>query len=132
METIDAFYFAIEKIYELKEENIEVKITPYRKVSEEEKQDLIKEYSGPERIPFDKWCKITFTINKDDDVRKIQEVGNYLGMVGISFDTGGCKRQRDWEFDWSFSYIPKSEKFEWIQAREDVEDMISKMNDLSG
>ena len=127
MNTIEAFYFAMTKINELKEQGIGVEITPYNFIDKKHKAELLKEYSKEENIPHEKWCGVNFRVNNDADAKKISEVGNYLGMCGMSFDTGGCANNRDWEFDWSFSYVKGSENWEWKEAREVVEDLISKM-----
>ena len=128
MTTLEAFYFAMTKINELKEQGIKVEIIPYTFCNEKHKNELLKEYSKKENIPHEKWCSITFTVKNKEEAEKIHEVGNYLGMCGITFDTGGMSNSRDWEFDWSFSYRKGSENWEWKEGRETVEEMIQNMS----
>jgi len=46
-------------------------------------------------------------------------------MCGITFDTGGWKKYRSWQLDWSFEYTGK-ENEEIRDARDEVEDLIKK------
>ena len=128
MNTIEAFYFAISKVNELKKQGIKVEITLYRKVDEIEEKELRDKYSKPENIPFENWCNINFSKITKEQAIEINEMANYLGMCGITFDSGGCIKSRDWEFDWSFSYIKGSENWEWKETRESVEEMIVSMS----
>jgi len=124
----EAFYFAMSKINELREEGIEVTMKP--SISRNNK-DIIEKYkkqdSGKERIPTNLWYHISFKIIDGEDAHKIQEMKRYLGMCGIGFDTGGWSEGRDWEFDWSFKYVKGEENWEWIDAGDKLEDMIKEM-----
>ena len=125
MKTIEAFEFTLTKVWELKESGIEVKIKPS---CSRDNKDLEKKYSGPDRVPAEKWLFVSFHIKNGNESKKIFEMGQYLAMCGICFDTGGCSGQRDWELDWSFSYKKGEENMEMIIAREQVEDKLSGMN----
>ena len=50
-------------------------------------------------------------------------------MCSIRFDTGGSSGCSEWEFDFSFSYVKGEENWDWRDAREDVEDMISQLRE---
>lgn len=116
----DAFYFAIDRVLDLNNNGVDFKITPYNNPNN------ISDAKNDE-IPKNLWCRINLKIKDKSDAQKISELGNYLGMCGISFDSGGCKGSRDWEFDWSFKYKKGEENWEWRNAREDVEKMIADM-----
>lgn len=124
MTPTDAYYFAMTKVNELKEGGIEITIKPSKSRNNE---DTVKKYNKPNRIPPELWNHISFKILDAGQAQKVMEMGNYLGMCGISYDTGGCAGCRDWEFDWSFSYRKGEENWEWRDAREEVEDMINQM-----
>lgn len=122
MTPTDAYYFAMTKVNELKEAGIEVVVKPTKN-----NEDTIKKYNKSERIPPELWNHVTFKVSDDTQSQKVMEAANYLGMCGISFDSGGCSGCRDWELDWSFNYKKGEENWEWRGAREDVEDMINQM-----
>ena len=126
MKPIEAFYFTMQKVNELKESGITVNVKPTKSRTDKE---LAKKYDKPERIPAEHWVNVSFKIENKEQALKIRETANYLGLCGIRFDTGGCSNCRDWELDWSFSYKKGEEDWEWRDAREEVEDMISKMSD---
>lgn len=121
MKTMEAYELTLEKLDELREKGIEISMKPSRSRNNEE---TIKKYSGKERIPSDKWFHVTFKVQEKDDSIIIHEMANYLGMCGISFDTGGCREYRDWELDWSFKYTGKEDE-NWRNGREEVEDIIN-------
>lgn len=124
MKPIEAFYFTMQKVNELKENGIAVNVKPTKSKTNKE---LVKKYNKPDRIPVENWVNVSFKIENEEQVLKIYEAANYLGLCGIRFDTGGCSNCRDWELDWSFSYNEGEENWEWREARKEVEDMISKM-----
>src|SRR4030042_173796 len=109
---IEAFEFTITKVWELKESGIDVKIKIQRSKNKWDKK------CG---IPPEKWVCVTFKIKNKCQSEKILEVANYLLLCGISFDSGGCKKYRDWELDWSFRYKNGEENYELKIAREQVE-----------
>ena len=121
MTTIEAYRFAMIKVNELKESGIQVIIKPSQS---RDNKEIIKKYDKPDRISSELWNHITFENLNTIQAQKIMEIGNYLGMCGITFDTGGFIGHRDWEFDWSFSYKQGEENWQWRDAREDMEDMI--------
>lgn len=123
MTLLSAFDFTLAKILELQEKGICLKIEKM-KLSEK----LIKKYNSNKYIPFDNWMSVIFSIKADTDALKIHEMANYLALCGIRFDTGGINGIRYWELDWSFEYKQGSEHWEWISARESVEEIISKMS----
>ena len=121
MTSITAYELTLDKIRELKEYGIKASIHPCDNF-------MKKEYNLLEGIPPEKWVNVSFEITNKGEAMRIHEVANYLNMCGISFDSGGCCDHRDWELDWSFSYTGKEDDG-WRDAREEVEDMISKMSD---
>jgi len=123
MTTIEAYNLTLDKINELRESGINVSMKPSRS---RDNRELEQKYSGEDRIPSKLWYFVTFEIKNSEQARKIMEAGNYLGMCGIRFDTGGMGNIRDWEIDWSFSYSAGEDNYEWILAREDVEDIINE------
>ena len=118
-----AYEFALESVYALrKTDGITVTIVPSKS---KHNQETAKRYSTPDNIPSKLWVHITFEFETEQQRVKIFDAGSYLGMCGIKFDTGGCCNSRDWEFDWSFKYEKGEENWEWRDAREDVEDMLT-------
>jgi hypothetical protein len=124
MKPIDAYYFAMTKINELRKDGIEVAIKPTKSRNN---KDVVRKYNRSDRIPPELWNHISFKISDTVQAQKIMKMANYLGMCGITYDTGGCAECRDWEFDWSFSYKEGEENWEWRNRREEVEDMINQM-----
>ena len=114
----EAFDFGLYKIDELqKETGVVIKIHPYDfdRFDEKHNKELIEKYSGDDRADPEKWCRIHFKSPMNDEQKeKIRELRNYLSMVGISSDSGGCAAGWDWEWDWSFRYIAKDNQ----EARE--------------
>jgi len=123
MTPIEAYEIALEKVDELKQSGIQVKITPSTQRNDKK---IIKQFSGAERIPPDKWIKVEFGELSEDQCEKIKEAANYLGMAGMRFDTSGHKKLRDWDLDWSFIYTGEEDE-EWREGREWVEDEIEKL-----
>ena len=96
---------------------IEVEITP-------QPSDY---WSGPEApLPEDKWVDILFRFKTKAQAKLVKERADELGSLGIVFDTGGTKGERDWQIDWSFEVHPSPDT-EWQARREGVEKMISQM-----
>jgi len=122
MTTIGAYELTLDRVRELKEYGIKVKIRP---CDSRDDKELIKEYSQPESIPPEKWVNVSFEISNIGEAMRIHEAANYLGMCGITFDSGGCSDHRDWELDWSFSYTGKEDEG-WREARDEVEDLINQ------
>ena len=120
MDVLNAYEIALEKLEELKEEGIKVKMIPSRSRSD---KDAIEEYSTPENLPADKWYHVTLEFKNETQRIKIIEAANYLGMCGITFDSGGWSNYRDWELDWSFRYKNKEDENR-RNMREAVEDII--------
>lgn len=126
METsVEAYYFAIDKIEELKREGIKVNFKPSNSKNDPK---IIKKFNSSERIPPDLWYHITFEIKESDNAKKLSELANYLGMAGIRFDTGGCGDYSDWEFDWSFQYHKGTENEDWRDARNIVDDLLDDID----
>lgn len=122
MTPIQAYELTLEKIEELKNEGIEVEITP---CASQNNKKLVEDYSSKENIPPDKWINVTFTSLTQKQTERLTELANYLGLCGIRFDTGGWQGERDWELDWSFKYTGKEDQ-EWRDARYAVEHLINK------
>ena len=125
MTPIEAYELTLEKIEELKISGIEIKINPCELRNNKE---LIKEYDNLENIPPDKWINVAF-INLDKiKSMKVHETSKYLGMCGITFDSGGSPGYRDWELDWSFQYTGKNDECE-RDIRDEVENMINEIEE---
>jgi hypothetical protein len=125
MTPLDAYNLTLSKVKELENSGIVVKIKTSRS---RKNQKIIKKYNRPDRVSPDKWIHVSFKTKDKIKIAKIFDAGTYLSMCGISFDTGGCCDLRDWELDWSFSYEKGTEKWEWNEARSDVENMIENMS----
>ncbi len=123
MTPIEAHQFAMTKVNELIAEGIEVTIKP---VGVRNDEGPVKKPDEPDGIPPELWNKISFKGLDAIKAQKVMEMGNYLGMCGITFDSGGMSGRRDWEFDWSFNYKKGEEDLEWREARETVEDLINR------
>lgn len=124
MTITEAHEFALGKVAELRDNGIETIIKKYDLTSPGG-QSAVRKYDGEiTRIHPEKWVKVTFKNVDKEQVIKIHEAANYLGMCGIAFDTGGYHGCRNWELDWSFRYTGKEDEG-WREAREDVEDMIN-------
>lgn len=89
MTTLEAYEFTLEKIDELKKDDIHVIIKPSKSRNS---KIITNKYNGPERISPDKWIHITFLFLEGDQATKILEMANYLMMCGIYFDTGGSTK----------------------------------------
>ena len=123
----EAFDFGLAKIDELRQEqNLNIKITMYdftRDFAKKYLEEPVEEHQAS----TDRWCKITFrTPMTDEQLEKVRELGNYLNMVGMSWDSGGYITGRDWEWDWSFKYVGKDNQ-EAREARDQLEDIMSDL-----
>lgn len=122
MTPTEAYEFAMESVDDLKKmHGIKVTIVPSKS---KQNQETVSKYNLIDRIPPELWVRITFKFETNEQRIKIFEMGSYLGLCGISFDTGGCCNSRDWEFDWSFIYKEGDENWDKRNAREDLEDTI--------
>jgi len=123
MTIIDAYYFVFEIIEELKKDGIKISVEPTP-------NNELTDYSNKkqDRLPPKFWKQVKFTISNDKQAKKIQETANYLGVCGISFDTGGSEYVREWEIDFSFRYDKNNDNWDWKKRREDVEDIIKRVN----
>ena len=124
----EVFDFGLAKIDELRQEQgINIKVIPYDFTSNHAKKYL-EEPLEEDQASTDRWCRIKFKNPMTDEQKeKFRELGNYLNMVGISFDSGGCKEGRDWEWDWSFKYVAKDNQ-EAREARDQLEDLLGEYN----
>lgn len=119
-----AYELALEKVNELIESGIEVKIEPSKSMDD---QKTLDKFNMPENISPDKWVHVTFEISDPMQAIKINEAANYLGLCGMTFDLGGTKTTRDWELDWSFLYIGE-EATEWKDAVNECERNIEQFS----
>jgi len=92
MTKIEAYEFTLEKINELKNKGIEIKIQK-RPDSKRELED---------NLPFDLWRQINFINLTESQANEILEMAKYLNLCKIQFDAGGMGDNRDWEL------IPKN------------------------
>lgn len=122
----EAFDFGLAKIDELKrEQGINIKVIPYDFTRDHAKKYL-EEPLEEHQASTDKWCRIHFKNPMTERQKEeISEIGNYLNLVGISFDSGGCEKGRDWEWDWSFKYVGKNNQ-EAREARDQLEDLLNQ------
>lgn len=125
MTVTEAYELTLEKIEELRSEGIKVKIKPTRSRNDKE---TVEKFSGPDHLPPDKWVTVNFdNLDKGKAYRVLGEA-NYLGMVGIQFDSGGMPGTRDWELDWSFRYTGE-EDTDRRDAMEAIEEEISNLDE---
>ena len=122
MTTDEAYEEAVAAVQEFREAGIPVVITPSRS---REDPEIVKRYSGPERISPDKWISVSFSAESGEHVKLVHEKARYLGWLGIVFDTGGGFGSRDWELDWSFKYTGQPDG-DAEEARDIVENMIQE------
>ena len=101
MTPIEAYYFTLEKVNELKESGISITINP---TTSKNNTELTEKFHTPNNIPSKYWVNVSFEIENNEQAEKIHETDNYLGLCGIRFDMGGTENHRDWELDWSFYY----------------------------
>ena len=86
--------------------DVKTTITPSRS---KHNKKTIEEYRKPNRIDADWWIHVSFFPENDKQAELIYKKVKELSSVGISFDTGGCAGQRDWELDWSFKLNDKQD-----------------------
>jgi len=122
---IEAYEFTLSKIKDLEETGIMVTFKPTNSRNDKE---IVEKYNLPDRLPPELWYNVKFTIIDPSDSNKIFELGNYLRLCGIGFDTGGCCGIRDWELDWSFTYKKGDDQPELGMAREELEEMINSLS----
>lgn len=130
MKIIEAYELVMEKVFELKESGVDVVITPYdwaSRTPQEKEAARLNFINYKSILPIDKWSSISLTYENEIERELIQDTGNYLAMVGICFDCGGCGTSRDWEIDWSFRYTGKEEP-QHIEARNNCEESILTLN----
>ncbi len=113
MEILEAYNRTVEGAIELREEGIDIKITPSSSSKTEETY----------RLPTDKWIVIQFFVETLAKAAAVAKKADELGWLGIRFDTGGHPGEREWALDWSFD-IGSTPDGEWQDARRQVEDMI--------
>lgn len=114
---MEAYEQTLEGALDLRQYGIEVEITP-------QEPDY---YDGPEApLPEDKWVDILFLFKTKAQAKLIKERADELGSLGIVFDMGGTKGERDWQIDWSFEVLPEPDE-EWKARREDIEGFIETM-----
>lgn len=129
METYQAYETVLTTIDEIKNSGVIVEINIPRSVKEKDKNieyfnDLIKKYSGDDKINWQLWRNIQFKNVTNTQAKFIFEKRRLLCLAGISFDTGGGLGSLDWEIDWSFKYTKReSESEEHHEACNIVEEM---------
>lgn len=123
----EAFEHVILVLKKLQEVGVQVTLKP----SNSRESATAKEKYGndPQRIPVDRWQHATLEAQSDEHRKQIFAEQHNLGVLGISFNTGGGAGYRDWELDWSFKYTGVEDKSRAV-AQEAVEEMITK--DLEG
>ncbi len=89
---------AFDEIKMLALSGIEVRIRPTNSRADEK---AIEKYK--DGLPAERWVHASFRVKDRSELDSVFEAGDRLREKGIYFDTGGCKGQRDWELDWSFS-----------------------------
>ena len=109
-----AYKLTIEKVDELEGQGIKTS----RRFSAGKHNEKI---SG--NIPRELWQIITFKFATKKKAKLISDALNYLGLIGISFDTSGCCGERDWSLDWSFEY-QTCDTEKWKECREWMEEEI--------
>lgn len=135
IETYNAYETTISVINELHEVyGIEVEIKPPRCVRERNNDinrfnRLVNDSIGDSRIDWRLWRNVQFKNMTSQQLQVIHEKREYLGMAGISFDTGcGCG-SLDWEVDFSFRYTNgESENYEHREICSSIEESYSKLS----
>lgn len=123
MTPIEAYELTLEKVEELRKAGVEIKIAAS---NSRENARAEEKYDRPERIPVDKWVNVNLLETSVEHTKMIYDAANYLGMCGISFDTGGGCGGRDWDLDWSFKYTGK-EDVDARERRDKVEELLDEM-----
>lgn len=111
----DAYILALEKVAKLESQGIEVLRRPSAGKHNE---------NALGNIPRELWLIVTFKFATKKKAILISEALDYLGLIGISFDTSGCCGERDWSLDWSFNYQTVDTEG-WKEAREWMESEIN-------
>ena len=92
--------------------------------------DFVEEKKlDPSTIPATLWRLYSLHHTTQDQRQKISEATKYLVMCGISFDTGGCDGQYDWELDWSFRFRKGYEDWDKMEGLEWLDDQLTHIND---
>ena len=121
MTPVEAYNLAMERIENLKKEGIVITISESALRTNPE---TIQKYNKPERIPPELWVHVEFNLTESDHYLRLKQLAEYLSMIGVSFDVGGYKSTRCWEFDWSFKYTGTRDHG-WDGARGEVEELIN-------
>ena len=100
MNVLEAYQIALDKITELENSGIEVKMKKTGKSLEESPDS---KYDLPDRLPRDLYLHVSFVPKSEDAWDAVFAAGMELAKKGISFDTGAGGGERDWELDWSFN-----------------------------
>lgn len=119
MTPLEALDITMECVRDLQGEGIVIELRPYQ----DPRPDTIAKFSGPERIPHDKWVTVRFAPNSQEQAEAIARAADGLGWRGISFDTGGGMGVRDWSLDWSFR-VQDGPNSDTEHARSVVEELI--------
>ena len=121
MEILKAYQLVLDAAVELREEGIDIKIIPSDSDEDPEESNLRRE----------KWIRIEFSPKTNAQAKSINKKTKELNWSGIRFDTSGHPGQRQWDLDWSFKVgdVPDAE---WERAGDEVEDMISEMENPHG
>ena len=120
MDILEAYEETLAAAQDLRQYGIEVEITP-QKPYEISRDDP--------SLPRDKWVDILFRFKTKSQAEMIKRRADELGQMGIVFDTGGTKGERDWAIDWSFEAHDEPD-LEWQARREDVEQIIHQMGNI--
>ena len=120
MNTLKAYDLVLKKVEELKQAGIKVKVKPCPSAKTN------KIIPKPSQIPAELWEHIRFEVNNLHESRMVLDAANYLDLLGIYFDSGGEKKYREWELDWSFEYTGIEGDGELRELRESVEECLNK------
>ena len=124
----EAYEFAMQMVEEIKSAGVEVIKTPSKSRTI---ASILKEFDNqPDRLPSDKWFRVTFKTNNPEHLKMISEKAKIIGWRGIAFDTSGCKGERDWSLDWSF-HLTGTPDGEMEAGRDTVEDILTKLESSS-
>ncbi len=116
MEISKAYELVVDTAIGLREEGIDLKITPSNSEESEEEGGL----------PRDKWIRLEFFVETKAQAKSINQKTKEFNWRGISFDTSGHPGQRQWDLDWSFE-VTDGPDAEWERDGDEVEDMIDEM-----
>lgn len=121
LETPDeAFDYALRVIEEIRATGIEVGV----KLAESRNNlSMVEKFDQPDRVSPSRWSIVTFKTPDESSAELVRAKADYLGGMGMAFDTSGIAGERSWEMDWSFRFTGEPDT-EWAARRGVVETLV--------